>query len=582
MLKKISVHLDKVSSENDKFLIETEIDILAGVKETNLDWKTGKLQIEFDGSKIDVNKILKIVKDLGYPAHKNKVINSSAPQKHIYFVEGMHCASCELITEKTLLSKSGVEAVDASVHKGEVMIKYDGDYPRVEELNKIFKKDGYTFSNQPLKTSKEPSLISTNKDGEMVINKRKLHDLFAIIGTSLLIMIGFIILSKSGLSALISVNSTTALPMFLVFGLLAGLSSCAALVGGIILSMSKQWSSIYSKDDPSATKLQPHILFNLGRLVSYGLLGGVLGMIGGVLQVSVSFTVIVIIVISVLMFFLALQMLGVKQFQKFQLAAPKFLTRYSVDEKNFSGRYMPFTMGALTFFLPCGFTITAQGLALASGSAIQGALIMLFFALGTLPVLFAIGFSSVKFSRTPHLANRFMRVAGILVLFFAIFNINAQLNVLGWKSLDDVKINSAKVVRASNVSLPPLENGKQLLKMDADSRGYTPSKLTVQAGIPVRWEITDKGTSGCTNAIISKELFDGQISLTPGKTSVKEFTPDTPGTYKFSCWMGMVSGVIQVVDEEGNAPALSAEDITPSGAGGCGCGGGGSAGTCGG
>ena len=100
--------------------------------------------------------------------------------------------------------------------------------------------------------------------------------------------------------------------------------------------------------------------------------------------------------------------------------------------------------------------------------------------------------------------------------------------------------------------------------------------------VPVRWEITDKGTSGCTNAIISKGLFNEEISLVPGETSVKEFTPGKPGKYKFSCWMGMISGIIEVVDTTNstkNSPTslngLDGNDaaVIPSGAKGCGCGG---------
>ena len=91
--------------------------------------------------------------------------------------------------------------------------------------------------------------------------------------------------------------------------------------------------------------------------------------------------------------------------------------------------------------------------------------------------------------------------------------------------------------------------GKQVIKMDASSSGYSPDYFKVKAGIPVRWEITDRGTSGCTNAIISRTLFDGPINLVPGTTSVKEFTPPTtPGTYRFSCWMGMINGTIEVVN----------------------------------
>src|SRR3989344_4142681 len=128
---------------------------------------------------------------------------------------------------------------------------------------------------------------------------------------------------------------------------------------------------------------------------------------------------------------LGLQMLGVKAFRKFQFSMPKFITRRIADENNFKGKQMPFAMGALTFFLPCGFTITAQTIALLSGNWIQGGLIMGVFALGTAPMLLFIGLSSVKFSSRPHWSKTFSKVAGFLVLFFALFNISNQMNVLG-------------------------------------------------------------------------------------------------------------------------------------------------------
>ena len=128
------------------------------------------------------------------------------------------------------------------------------------------------------------------------------------------------------------------------------------------------------------------------------------------------------------MIFLALQMLGLNILRKFQITAPKFITRYLVNESNFKGRFTPFLMGASTFFLPCGFTITAQGLALISGNPLQGSLIMLFFALGTLPSLLLIGFSSIKFFEKPHLSLRFLKVAGFIVLFFAVLECCSESN----------------------------------------------------------------------------------------------------------------------------------------------------------
>ncbi len=586
MLKRTKFRITKINSEKEKYSIETEIDVLRGVKNIELNWPLGEGEAEFDDEQISKSQILGKIEKLGYKVDDKDGNGSIAAlnlRERVYFVQGMHCASCELIVEKKLLAEKGIKAVEASVGKGRVVIEYEGGCPPPEKLNKLFAKDGYIFSNKKIKEKDEQPFIST-KAGRLAVNRQKFNDFLIIAGASLMLIIGFAVLSKSGLAALISVNAKSALPMFLVLGLLAGLSTCAALVGGIILSMSKQWSEFYAADEKTLKRLQPHLLFNLGRLISYGLFGALLGAIGGALKLSPAFSTILIFAVSVMMIFLALQMLGVKHFQRFQIATPKFITRYVADEKKFSGRYMPMLMGALTFFLPCGFTITAQGLALASGSMAQGGLIMLFFAFGTLPMLLAIGLSSVKFSQKPHLANRFLKVAGVLVLFFAIFNINAQLNVLGWSSLDDVNLKTSKAVESPDSDLPPIVDGKQILKMDAMSSGYQPNKLKVRAGVPVRWEITDKGTSGCTNAIISRGLFEREIALTPGKTSIKEFTPQKAGTYKFSCWMGMISGTIEVVDAKkgGLSPPLGNNEIIPSGAKGCGGGGCGNGGSCGG
>lgn len=202
---------------------------------------------------------------------------------------------------------------------------------------------------------------------------------------------------------------------------------------------------------------------------------------------------------------------------------------------------MPFLMGGLTFFLPCGFTLTAQTLALASGSPLRGALILLFFALGTFVPLLLIGYSSAASSQKPQTSAYFSQVAGILVIVFALYNIYSQSQVLG------ISLPSLNSSSTNNVSLV---DGVQLIKMTASSTGYTPNSFQVKAGQKVRWEITDKGTSGCTNGVISKSLIGNDIiNLVPGTTSVKEFTaPTISGTYRFSCWMGMISGTIQVVN----------------------------------
>jgi sulfite exporter TauE/SafE/copper chaperone CopZ/plastocyanin len=461
-------------------------------------------------------------------------------KEHIYYVEGMHCASCEVLIEKKLLELENIKLAKASTSKGEVLIEYNNEKPTIHKLNEIFKKEGYVFFEEPPQTK---------------IKGFKKEDFLVALGTALLIIFIFVTLNKFGLSGLININSKSSLLTIFLFGIMAGFSSCSALVGGIILSMSKKWNELYSFKESNFKKFQPHLFFNLGRLISYGFFGGVLGIIGSKINFSLEFGSVLVIAVSIIMIFLAFEMLGIRAFRKFQFSAPRFITRFITNESNFKGYYMPFLMGAFTFFLPCGFTLTAQGLALISGSAIYGSLIMFLFALGTLPMLLFIGFSSIKFYQKPNLTNKFLKAAGILVLFFAFYNINLQLNVLGISNFSDLNFNFINLSNNSknNYSqneegLAPIVDGKQILKMDASSYGYSPNYFKVRALMPVRWEITDKGTSGCTNAIIARDLFEGQIALTPGKTSIKEFTPQRPGKYKFSCWMGMVSGVIEVVD----------------------------------
>ncbi len=455
-------------------------------------------------------------------------------KEHIYKVGGMHCASCEILIEKKLLDIPNIKSVNASTSKGEVIIEYESDRPNPDKLSKLFEEENYKFSdfNSPSLRSKE--IDSTSK---------KANPTLVSFNIAIFIVIIFLILDKMGVASILSLNSASSLFAFFGFGLLAGISSCAALIGGIILSLSKQWNILYAQDTKISKKLQPHLMFNFGRILSYIFFGAILGGIGSKLQISPQFTAYLIIAISFLMIAFGLQMLGVKALQKFQISTPKSATRYIANENNFRAKYAPFIMGALTFFLPCGFTITAQGIALVSGSPVYGALIMGAFALGTVPVLLSIGISSVKFSSKPHSAERFSKVAGFLLLFFALFNMSNQMNILGFTGIE---LNQPKTV-VDQKDLPPIVNGKQILKMNASSRGYSPNYLKVKMGIPVVWEITDTGTSGCTNAIIARGLFDGEIRLTPGQTSKKEFTPQKTGKYKFSCWMGMVSGTIEVV-----------------------------------
>lgn len=463
-----------------------------------------------------------------------------------YYVSGMHCASCELLIEKGLLGLAGVKSVEASTSKGEVLVEYEREKPKLEKLNRLFADHHYTFFDKS----------TTERDNP--------NNFLLILLILVLLVGGFLVLGRLGLGGLISVNSSSSLPAFFILGVIAGMSSCAALVGGLVLSMSKQWGK------------ESNLLFNLGRIISFGFFGVILGLLGQKIgSTFVSLTPYLGIFIALVMIFLGLQMLGIEVLKRFQLTMPKSLTRYVANERNFKGKYTPILLGALTFFLPCGFTATAQGLAVLSGSPLRGAAIMLAFVLGTTPTLLLIGTTGNKFFGDHRWAKVFPRVAGTLVLFFAFYALNFQFNILGLPSFNDLVVGGARVTAQNKDDFPPLVGGKQVIKMNASARGYEPNYFKIRVGVPVRWEVTDTGTSDCTNAVISRSLFDGQIDLTPGQTSIKEFTPTAAGRYKFSCWMGMVSGTIEVVSQGGSSGSIvNAQETISSGASGCGCGGG--------
>ena len=407
-----------------------------------------------------------------------------------YSVSGTHCHACEILIEKEIKNLSGIKSVKASTTNQSVTIT-GKNIPDVSVLNKIFSESGYIFSSSSAPANQRTSV----------------PNILISIFISFLILCFFYILNVSGILPNISINNSSSLGLFFVFGLVAGLSTCAALVGSIILTIARRG-------------MLAVIFFSLGRVILFALFGAILGLVGSYFRLSITTGSIITILVSVLMLILGLQMLSIKWFNFINLSLPKSITGNIANEKNFSGKFAPFILGGLTFFLPCGFTLTTQSLALASGSPLNAALIMGVFALGTFIPLLLIGYSSVATSKNKNTSAYFSQVAGILVIIFALFNIKSQLSVLGFELPNTSSFTSVPDLQSTSV---PIINGVQIIKMDASASGYSPEAFTIKANLPVRWEITDRGTVGCTNAVISRTLFTGQINLVPGTTSVKEF-----------------------------------------------------------
>jgi sulfite exporter TauE/SafE len=288
------------------------------------------------------------------------------------------------------------------------------------------------------------------------------------------------------------------------------------------------------------------LLFHLGRLGAFFFLGGFLGAIGGEINISGNFISTYSIIIAVVMLWLGLNILGfVPSLANSGIRFPKALTINWAKLRSSENRMAPLFLGALSFFLPCGFTQSMQIFALASGSFWTGGLSLFLFALGTMPVLLILGVTT-SFTKDKGL-DIAKKVAGILVVIFAIFTFNSGLSLIGAKNIIfSSSINSSSKyipdnqINNSNINDVPLDKNVQAVKMHVTNSGYAPSVIHIQKGKPVRWMIYGDQVSSCTSKIIVPSLNISQ-DISRGR-NVITFTPDKAGEIPFSCWMGMVRG----------------------------------------
>jgi sulfite exporter TauE/SafE/copper chaperone CopZ len=328
--------------------------------------------------------------------------------KHCEFnVEGMHCAACELVIEKKLSKVSGVRKVDAQLAKGKVFIETESDL-NVEELSSLVEADGYRIVE---------SNVLRNKTK---INWRELG-LAAVIASTVILL--FLLIQKLGIVNLIDAEEVT-LPFVFLIGVVASLSTCMAVVGGLVLSI----SSNYAKD---GNRVKPLVLFHISRVVGFFVLGGLIGLLGSAFILTTTSTFILNLILFVVMLVMGINLLDIFPFVKrLQLKMPKTLGRNVLNAQDTTHRLTPILLGIATFVLPCGFTQSMQVYSLTTGSFIQGALTMFVYALGTLPVLALISFASVKLSKTFQ-SGIFFKTAGLIVIFFAVFNFTAALAAVG-------------------------------------------------------------------------------------------------------------------------------------------------------
>lgn len=328
---------------------------------------------------------------------------------HKFYVHGMHCNSCVILTESELKEHERVSHVVADLGTCCVEVQGDfGDQNREElakELSAIMERHGYK--------------ISTEEE----VKKTSWSDFKAALPLALGFAIVFILLQKVGLVNLVGGGAVTYSTAFLI-GIIASLSTCMAVVGGLVLSM----SATFAKE---GERVRPQLLFHLGRIVSFFVLGGVIGAIGSAFALGITGTFVLGLIIGAVMLIMGLNLLDMFSWAKsLQPRMPKSLSKHALGVTRLNHTLTPVLVGIATFFLPCGFTQSMQIYTLSTGSFMNGGLTMLAFALGTLPVLALLSFSSFSIQKSSR-SGIFFKTAGLVVILFALYNIFNSFAAIG-------------------------------------------------------------------------------------------------------------------------------------------------------
>ncbi|MFA6466681.1 MAG: sulfite exporter TauE/SafE family protein [Patescibacteria group bacterium] len=432
--------------------------------------------------------------------------------KSIY-ISGMTCTSCEILISDSLREVEGIKSIKISHKNGQAEIAYGEKPLPIKDIIARIEKLGYQASLEPIKNKKskasaEQWLYSVLLVGGLYLVYKYLQ------------WIGLLDWLQTDIS---NINYGAAF----IIGIVASLSTCLMVVGAVVISFASKYQArgnFYQKN------LKPHLLFHLGRLVTFFVLGGVLGMIGSWFSISDSFVSWFTLFIALVLLWLALNILGfVPSMTTLGIRMPKASMSFWKKLQNSDHALAPVALGVFSFFLPCGFTQSMQLFAMSSGNFMTGALTLFIFALGTSPVLLGLGVATSKFKNMETVVIQ--KAIGFIILFFAFYTMSSALAIRGIDINFLAKPEVGQVVNTANA---------QVINMTIDYSGYSPNSFKLKKGVPVKWIIDGTKASGCTNGIMSPDL-NIRENIHSGENII-EFTPEKAGTFNFSCFMGMFRG----------------------------------------
>jgi sulfite exporter TauE/SafE/copper chaperone CopZ len=460
-------------------------------------------------------------------------------------VAGMTCRSCEMRIQRHVGRIPNVERVTASAVRGRVVI--ESSVPiSARAIAKAINAAGYEVGNTPW----------LERDPRAWLDA----------ATGLVLLAAIAMLAQmTGLTGLASGTgnlSSGGLVVALLLGLAAGVSTCMALVGGLLLALSAAFQARQADspvgDKGVAAQMRPALVFMAGRIAGYGMLGAVLGAVGASVTMPPRVTAVLMIAVAAVMIILGTRLTGLSpRIAAWSPTLPSGLGKSLGLHSDATGGYSDKRaagLGAASFFLPCGFTQAVQIYALSTGSPLFAGALMATFAIGTAPGLLALaGLPVLVPSR---MKPGLLRLVGVIVLGFALLNGSAGLRLAGIQlSLPGVEPVAAAAPPAG-ITAP---DGGQVLTTYQDGGGYSPGNVSIYAGTRTHWIVKSSTTGTCAASLVVPSL-GLQVRLHVGDNTI-ELPAMASGTLDYSCAMGMYGGQITIVDRPATPPTAAPSGI---------------------
>jgi len=200
--------------------------------------------------------------------------------------------------------------------------------------------------------------------------------------------------------------------LFLI-GLL-GSMHCIGMCGGFV--------ALYTLRKPRDMPSWPyHLLYNAGRITTYSLLGGALGLIGSFVAAAGPYRAVssaVLVVTGVMMMLMGLNIAGVVgkrvAFENTGITDAPFFRSALHRVLSLSSIWGTFLFGMLLGLLPCGLVYPVLVHASSSGGFLKGATTTLVFGLGTVPAMISFGLVVARIR--PHMKVALYRVAAVIIV----------------------------------------------------------------------------------------------------------------------------------------------------------------------